>query len=309
MKSTIFTSIASIASIIPAVPSGALAFPIEKRASNSTPSVTQVLQFALTLEHLESTYYSQFLSQFDDAAFTSAGFPDWVRGRFVQIGQHEFTHVATLESALGNDSVAACNYSFPVSDPLSFANLAMTLEGVGSAAYLGSATNLVSSPSVLQVAAAILPMEARHNGWISSSVMKQAPWSGAFDTPLGGNQVFTLASSFITSCPASNPTLPFSAFPALAFEGTPTPGQSSTLSFNATNSTSSSNGTLFVAFLSGLNSTFEPLTDNNTVTVPDNLQGMVFAVVTDSSSNSSDSNTIAGPAILQFPFNSSASNP
>lgn len=107
MKSTIFS-----ASILAAVASGALAFPIEKRASNSTPpTVTQVLQFALTLEHLESTFYNQGLEQFDSDAFAEAGFPDWVRGRFVQISQHESTHVTTLENALGNNSFPACNYS------------------------------------------------------------------------------------------------------------------------------------------------------------------------------------------------------
>jgi len=196
------------------------------------------------------------------------------------------------------------NYDSPYTDPVSFANLAETLEGVGSSAYLGSAGNLVSSPAVLEVAGAILPIEARHNGWITSSVFKQEPWNGAFETPLGPNQVFTLASAFITSCPSSNPTLPFTAFPALAFGGTPAPGQSSTLTFNATSSSSS----LSVAFLSGLNTTFVPLNGGKSVTVPAGLQGKVYAVVTDNSTSAGDANTVAGPAILHFPFDSEASN-
>ncbi|KLO17825.1 hypothetical protein SCHPADRAFT_820755 [Schizopora paradoxa] len=297
MKSTFFT-----ASIVIAVASasGALAFPLVKRAADP---VTTVLQFALTLEHLENAFYSQALGKFDAAAFAKAGFPEFVRGRFEQIAEHEATHVSTLQGALGSAAPAPCTYSFPYNDPNSFASLAMTLEGVGSSAYLGSAGNLVSSPAVLQVAGAILPIEARHNGWITSSVLHQQPWNGAFETPLGPNQVFTLASGFITSCPASNPTLPFKAFPSLVFEGSPAPGQKSTVDFNAT----STGESLFVAFLSGLNSTFVPL-DGKTVTVPKGLQGTVYAVVTNNGSASSDANTVAGPAILQFPFSSQVSN-
>ena len=36
-----------------------------------------------------------------------------------------------------------------------------------------------------------------------------------FETPLNPNPVYTLAAAFIVSCPASNPPLPFMAFPSL----------------------------------------------------------------------------------------------
>ena len=36
-----------------------------------------------------------------------------------------------------------------------------------------------------------------------------------FHTPLNPNPVYTLAAAFIVSCPASNPPLPFMAFPSL----------------------------------------------------------------------------------------------
>lgn len=85
-----------------------------EEATNSTsPSlnVTEVLQFALTLEHLESNFYQEALAKYDATAFEQAGFSAWVRGRFEQIGNHEQTHTAFLTEALGNDSIAACNYS------------------------------------------------------------------------------------------------------------------------------------------------------------------------------------------------------
>lgn len=34
----------------------------------------EILNFALTLEHLEATFYSQGLEKYDQSAFTNAGF-------------------------------------------------------------------------------------------------------------------------------------------------------------------------------------------------------------------------------------------
>lgn len=72
---------------------------------------TSILNFALTLEHLENTFYSGALAKFDEKAFEDAGFPSWVRGRFEQIASHEAIHVETLTKALGNQATQACQYN------------------------------------------------------------------------------------------------------------------------------------------------------------------------------------------------------
>lgn len=115
MKSFAF----AVPSVLLAISSLAAAVPLSKR---DDPTVTQILQYALTLEHLEDTFYAGALAQFDQAAFEAAGFPFWVRNRVSQIAQHEVTHVKFLTDALGPDAVAACEYNLLVFFSLNHTN-------------------------------------------------------------------------------------------------------------------------------------------------------------------------------------------
>lgn len=139
-----------------------------------------VLNFALTLEYLEADFYAGALKKFNAQAFAAAGFPAWVHGRFVEIGQHESAHVEFLQKALGSKAAQKCSYSFPYTDPKSFAALSQVLEGVGVSAYAGAA-QFIKNPDYLTAAASILPTEARHASWIAAAVNSFSPWSGPFD--------------------------------------------------------------------------------------------------------------------------------
>jgi hypothetical protein len=44
-------------------------------------SDADVLNYALTLEHISVAFYHQGLASFTDDSFKQAGFPDWVRPR------------------------------------------------------------------------------------------------------------------------------------------------------------------------------------------------------------------------------------
>ncbi|KAJ7646675.1 ferritin-like domain-containing protein [Roridomyces roridus] len=285
-----FAAVASLAQLANAVP-------VLKRDVTDP----QVLNYALTLEHLEAAFYTEGLVKFTAADFAHAGYPDWTYGRLEQIHDHEVTHVKFLTTALqtaGAQAVDACTYKFPISDIESFVSLASTLESVGSAAYTGGAS-FVSDKNYLTAAASILAVEARHAAWINSAVLYGAAWDTAFQTPLSLNAVYSLAVPFITSCPDGNAAaLPsLTSYPALAIEGKP--GSTATLNFSVQN-----DGPLFVAFVSGLGTpVFQPI-HNNQVAIPADLRGYVFCFVTSSDGVLDDATTVAGPAILNVAFDS-----
>jgi hypothetical protein len=253
---------------------------------------TTILNFALTLEHLENAFYSGALAKFDQKAFTDAGLPSFARGRFAQVAAHEASHVQFLSTALGKNATQPCTYSFPYTDPKSFAALSQVLEGVGTSAYTGAAS-LLTNPAFLTAAASVLATEARHASWVASAVNKFSGWSGAFDVPLGLNQVFTLAAGFITSCPASNPALPVHAFPGLTITNA-VPGKNAAVSAPKATATPT-----HIAFFSGLTQTFVPI-KNGQVAVPAGLTGQIYAVATNSGTSAADDAVVAGPAILLF---------
>ncbi|OBZ76927.1 Protein rds1 [Grifola frondosa] len=258
-----------------------------------------ILQYALTLEHLENNFYNTGLAKFDEQAFTDAGFPSWVHGRFLQIAEHEAEHVQYLETALGNSSTQPCNYSFPFTDLKSFVGLAMALETVGGSAYLGAAP-LITDKAILTVAGSILAVESRHAGWISSAALHIQPWDGPFETPLGLDGVFSLASQFIVVCPATNPTLPVQTFPALNVSNTsPQLGSTITATFsNPQNITPT-----FLSWFDGLNITFTLINADGSTQVPQNLAGTVYAgAVSSNTTAPSNITMLSGLAIFEFPF-------
>ncbi|KAG2143554.1 ferritin-like domain-containing protein [Suillus bovinus] len=270
-----------------------------KRGDSGAPTDIQILNFALTLEHLENAFYTQGLQKYTQQDFLDADLPAWARGRWNEIAQHESTHVSFLESVIGDQAVQPCTYSFPDTDPMSFVTTSFMLETVGVSAYSGAAQFLANSDYITS-SGAILAVEARQSAWINSAVLKANPWNTAFDTPLDLDHVWTLASGVIVSCPSSNMPLPVKAFPALSFPADAQPGKTVTVSFNATTTSEQ----LYVAFIAGLGATFVPLSSQMTVEIPSTLQGVVFPVVTSSDTTVTDNVTIAGPAFLTFHFNS-----
>ncbi|PWY96871.1 hypothetical protein BCV70DRAFT_109368 [Testicularia cyperi] len=294
-------------------------------ASNSTSLTlddTQILQYALTLEHLEATFYNQSLSNLSSGDFESAGYNASVRNQIYSIGQDEASHVRFLTTALGDRAVPPCTYDFSsVTDVDSFLATARVLEGVGVSAYLGAARN-ITDKNYLEAAGSILTVESRHASYLIAQTNDGGnAIPAAFDTPLDFSQVYSLAAPFIASCP-DNATLPITAFPALtlsadsaAGNGSFTPGQQITVTYaNSTNTTTDSSAaaaaaaaeggenatTTYIALIQGpTQPQFVELPSNGgSITLPSNLTGgQMYAVVTSSNDAVTDDNTIAGPAV------------
>ena len=122
----------------------------------------------------------------------------------------------------------------------------------------------------------------------------------ACQTPLDLNQVYTIASGFIKSCPASNKLPPVHAFPALSVPANALPGKHVVLSFTA-----SGDKQLYAAFLTGTGTVFAKIDmSSKKVKIPEGLEGSVYVIVTDDESKADDSTTVAGPALVMFGFDS-----
>ena len=118
-----------------------------------------ILNFALTLEYLEAAFYSE--------AVAKGNFSGEL-GRFAKVVKaHEVAHVAFLKGALGAAAVKRPKFDFrgTTTDQDKFKATAQALEDTGVSAYLGQVGN-IRSKKILAAAGSILPIEARHAGWI-----------------------------------------------------------------------------------------------------------------------------------------------
>ncbi|CAF9917032.1 hypothetical protein IMSHALPRED_003376 [Imshaugia aleurites] len=277
----------------------ATAHPVKRQAAVTD---ADILQYALTLEHLENTFYKGAVSSMSEADFLKAGFSSAYYNNLLYITHDEEQHVELLTSALmtaGAKPVAACTYDFPYTDPKSFVTLASVLEGVGVSAYLGAA-GLINSTAYLGVAGSILVTESLHTSVQRFNLNEIAP-ANPYGTALGLNPVYTLAAAFITACPSTNVALPVMAFPTLtATQGIPAaPGISFTFSVKG-----SLPSTFFVVFVSGLSTTsVVPSMQGDMIAavIPATAMGQTYVFLSKSSTNTTlaDSMILYGPAIIE----------
>ncbi|KAG9254835.1 Ferritin/ribonucleotide reductase [Emericellopsis atlantica] len=280
------------------------AVPVTKRAAAIDDAT--ILNYALTLEHLENTFYREGLNQFSEQDFADAGFDSAFFTNIKKVANDEKDHVDFLTTALtaaGATPVQECTYDFGYNDVKSFLATASILEGVGVSAYLGAAADIMSK-TYLTAAGSILTVEARHSAYIRNAI-DQAPFAQPFDTPLTYNEVFSLASPFIKSCPSDNPALPVKAFPALAVkaDGEIKTGSTVTLQTPDYTVVAPEGGKIFAAFIAVTGPTFVEATAVDggfTVEIPEGFAGQTYAVLTGCNKGVSDDTTAAGPALIEI---------
>ncbi|KAM3513223.1 hypothetical protein MY11210_003089 [Beauveria gryllotalpidicola] len=224
LKTTILAVLAATATAMPATvrftPRQLQYYALAKRqqegAAAAGLTVVDILNFALTLEHLENTFYQQGFAKFPASDFAALGLDEQQINDLQQIGKTEAQHVGLLQSSLaqgGVQPVQPCEYEFGFTDAAGMVQTAAVLENVGISAYLGAAP-LLSDKAILSIAASIVTIEARHQSAIRV-FSKQVAVPQAFDAPLSPRAVFSLAAPFIKSCPDGS-NLQIDPFPKLA---------------------------------------------------------------------------------------------
>ena len=168
---------------------------LSKEAYGQTPTdVVDVLQFALTLEYLESVFYNRGVANADIMAI-----PAGDRPVFTVIQQHENDHVAALKTYItargavpgakpSFDFTAKGNvagFNFGAGQYATFQVLAQAFEDTGVRAYKGQAGRLINDKGALNAALSIHSVEARHaseirrlrgkKGWITGKSRDDLP--------------------------------------------------------------------------------------------------------------------------------------
>jgi hypothetical protein len=293
MKSTFF-SVTALAALASAAPT--------KRATG--PSDGDILNYALTLEHLEDTFYREGLAKYTMDDFKAAGFDEDTYSRIKTISKDEETHVSFLTGALkaaGAKPVAECKYNFGYTDVKSFLATASVLEGVGVSAYLGAAADIMSK-TYLTAAGSILTVEARHSAYVRDTV-GQEPFPAPFDSPLSYNEVYTLAAQFITSCPETNAPLPVKAFPTLTASSKDTMIKEGSTIMLATKGYKVEGGKVYAAFVTVTGPIFadaKEVSGGYEVVVPKGVTGQSYVVLTSCNTAATDDTIVAGPAIVEI---------
>ena len=171
-----------------------------------------VLNYALTLENLEATFYAQGLAMFNTPAMfngISATVPNGtvVYNYLQMIAGHEASHVMFLTTAINaavpGAAVPACTYKFAAAgafaSPLAFVQTAAVLENTGQTAYDG-ALDGITTPAYAEVAAQIATVEGRHAAFLNL-LTGTVPFPQAFDNATLPTLIAAAITPFLVSCP------------------------------------------------------------------------------------------------------------
>jgi rubrerythrin len=157
-----------------------------------------ILNFALTLEYLEATFYQR-------GNATNVITDSREKDIFATIQKDEEAHVQALTDTLnklGVTPVAKPTVTFPAAtfaSRESYLKLAMVFENTGVGAYLGQAGS-ITNKDILAAAAGIFGIEARHAaliGVISGAVPEGGIYKGATETPIAKGAVLAAVMPFL----------------------------------------------------------------------------------------------------------------
>ncbi|MFC6787609.1 ferritin-like domain-containing protein [Halobaculum halobium] len=180
--------------------------PTADRKADNDVSDVDVLNYALTLEHLENAFYREGLETYsDDELMNASVLSDYgetlrmtVPDRLRTAGEHEAAHVSAIADTvdqLGGTPVEEATYDFGYSTPSEFLGVARALENTGVSAYAGQA-GTVANDQVFGAAVGIHAVEARHASFLNE-LNVESPFPMAVDEPRTMDEVVEIAGQFI----------------------------------------------------------------------------------------------------------------
>jgi len=166
---------------------------VGRALAQETGGDADILNFALTLEYLEATFYSRAVGK-------GRNMSSETRRLAREIRDNETAHVDALTKtikSLGAKPVKAPTVGFGdvFTSDRAFLKLAQTLEDTGVSAYNGAAP-MIESVDVLAAAGGIVQVEARHAAMIRLA-RKKPPAPLAFDKASEMDAILTAVKPFI----------------------------------------------------------------------------------------------------------------
>ncbi len=200
-------------------------------AQTTTPSVVDVLNFALNLEYLEANFYLSATGGTLSAADmgTSPGVVTGAPGKLTldavtlalatALAADEVHHIEQLRATI--TALSGTPISQPpinlaakgaVTTQAQFLATARQFTAVGGSAYAGSAMLLVSNPTVLTAAAQILGAEGSHDGAVNYQIVRQLITTSSM---VDAQDVVPTTSNYFTlfSPTSSNAAMPMALAP------------------------------------------------------------------------------------------------
>jgi len=161
-------------------------------ASAAASSDVTILNFALSLEYLQASFYTE--------AERIGALHGALKQQADVVGMHERAHVKAFKQLLGSKAIKEPKFDFHgvTESANTFRSTAVAFEDLATAAYKGQAP-MITSRSYLAGALAVHSVEARHAAWIRR-LAGFLPAAKAFDEPLNAHEVVNLVNSthFVT---------------------------------------------------------------------------------------------------------------
>jgi Ferritin-like domain len=172
--------------------------PGRARAAGLSASDVDILNYALVLEYLQASFYTE--------AERSGALSGRTANAAQVVGATERAHVKAFLDLLGSKAVKRPTFDFQgtTEQQRPFLKTAVALEDLAVAAYKGQAPRLKSN-AVLAAAVGIHSVEARHAAWMRQ-LFGITPAVNAFDKPASRRSINAVVASthFIVEKPQTN---------------------------------------------------------------------------------------------------------